>query len=222
MKIAILCTDKNHPVNPWLREWQSMNMDQHEIVIRRDKHELSGGDILFLISCSQIVNAAIRGKYQYTLVLHASDLPKGRGWSPHVWSLLEGASAVTVSLLEAGDSVDTGHIWAKRSFPVPVDALHDEIHRLLFETEVALMDEGLGLIVSGASPVPQRTDIRSTYFRKRTPADSEIDPTRPLAELFSKIRIADPERYPAFFRLHGHTYTIELKKVGNDEHNHDR
>ena len=40
------------------------------------------GDILFLISCSERIGDAYRQKYRHVLVLHASDLPKGRGWSP--------------------------------------------------------------------------------------------------------------------------------------------
>lgn len=216
MKITLLCTDRDHPVNAWLLRWQEHHCVEHDIILCRDRHELPGGDLLFLISCSQIIDAATRSQYWHTLVLHASNLPRGRGWSPHVWELLKGADTITVSLLEAEDGVDTGAIWAKRCFSVPNHALHDEIHELLFDTECALMDEALRLIAQGATPTPQATDIVPTYYPKRTPADSEIDPTQPLSHLFNTIRIMDPQRYPAFFRLHGHTYTIEIKKVKSE------
>ncbi len=124
-----------------------------------------------------------------------------------------------MSLLDAEDGVDTGAIWAKRTIPVPVHALYDEINCLLFDTELSLMDEALTLISTGAEPVPQPQHIPPTYYRKRTPSDSEIDPTQPLSELFPTIRVMDPQRYPAFFRLHGHTYTIEIKKVTKHEAN---
>lgn len=213
MQITLLCTSPEHPVNTWLARWKSQHQASHTITLCRDKSELPGGDVLFLVSCSQLIDAVTRGRYRHTLVLHASDLPHGRGWSPHIWALLEGAEAITLSLLEAEDGVDTGAIWAKRTFPVPAHALHDEIHRLLFDTELALMDEGLTLIEAGAEPLPQAEHIVPTYYRKRTPADSEIDPSLPLRELFQTIRVMDPQRYPAFFRLHGHSYAIELKKV---------
>lgn len=217
MKITLLNTSAEHPINPWLYRWMEEKQGEHEVVLCRDREELPGGDILFLVSCSQIINAETRANYRHTLVLHASDLPKGRGWSPYIWTLLEGAEVITVSLLEAEDGVDTGAIWAKRTFPVPVHALHDEIHRLLFDTELALMDEGLTLISSGAQPKPQSQHITPTYYRRRTPADSEVDPSRPLRDLFPTIRVMDPQRYPAFFRLHGDTYAIELKKVSLHE-----
>lgn len=217
VKITLLCTSRDHPVHDWLVRWQSRQQSHHDIMLCHDKQELTGGDILFLISCSQLIDAATRAMYHHTLVLHASDLPYGRGWSPYIWVLLDGADAITVSLLEAEDGVDTGAIWAKRTFPVPAHALHDEIHRLLFDTELALMDEALTLISAGAQPVPQSQHITPTYYRRRTPADSEVDPSLPLRDLFQTIRVMDPQRYPAFFRLHGHVYSIELKKMSSHE-----
>lgn len=217
MKITLLCTSADHPINEWLVKWKEQYQGKHDIEICRDRQELPGGDILFLVSCSQIISAEIRLKYQHTLVLHASDLPKGRGWSPQVWALLEGARTITVSLLNAEDGVDTGAIWAKRTFEVPDHALYEEIHSRLFETELALMDEALLLTESNEKPVPQPSNIAPTYYPKRSPMDSRIDPDKPLSQLFNTIRVMDPQRYPAFFQLHGHTYTIEVKKVSSND-----
>ncbi|RAR56780.1 methionyl-tRNA formyltransferase [Onishia taeanensis] len=218
MKITVLCTDADHPVNDWLMRWKDLHHRQHDIYICRDRQDLCGGDVLFLVSCSQIINAKYREKYRHVLVLHASDLPKGRGWSPHIWALLEGEKTITVSLLDAEDSVDTGAIWAKRTFEVPAHALHDEIHELLFDTELALMDQALLLVADGKTPAPQSPDVAASYYPKRSPTDSEVDPAQPLSELFNTIRVMDPSRYPAYFQLHGHIYTIEMKKVSpNDD-----
>ena len=221
MQISILCSSADHPVNKWLEAWQRDHSREHEIAIYRDKHDLPGGDLLFLVSCSQLINAATRERYKHTFVLHASDLPRGRGWSPHVWDLLEGAESITLSLLSAEEGVDTGPIWAKQKLRVPRHALHDETNAILFSGEMALMDKALELVSKGAAPEPQNPDIDATYYTKRTPKDSEVDPRQPLTESFNKIRLMDPDRYPAFFRLHGHTYTIELKKVSEDDNDLD-
>ncbi len=138
-----------------------------------------------------------------------------------MWELLDGAESITLSLLSAEDGVDTGAIWAKQKLRVPRDALHDEINEILFSGETALMDKAIELVSRGAVPMPQNPDIEPTYFPRRTPQDSEIDPGRPLVESFNKIRLMDPDRYPAFFKLHGHTYTVELKKVSADENDLD-
>ena len=97
----------------WVKDISSQGLDATLVF---DKADLQGGDILFLVSCSQMIREAERKKYKVTLVLHASDLPEGRGWSPHIWSILDGANQITVSLLEASDPVDSGAIWLKTKF----------------------------------------------------------------------------------------------------------
>lgn len=215
MRIDILCSSPDHPVTACLRRWIEERSTNHDIALLRNTQELRGGDVLFLVSCTEIVEKMVRNRYSNALVLHASDLPEGRGWSPHIWAVLEGAREIVVSLLNAEDRVDTGDIWGKRRFPVPPHALYDEINAALFATELELMDHAIDMIESGQAPTPQSAERSSTWPR-RTPEDSEIDPVRPLSELFDAIRVADPHRYPAFFRLRGHIYTIQLKKVGED------
>ncbi|SUD98990.1 Uncharacterised protein [Psychrobacter phenylpyruvicus] len=53
MKISFLCSDSEHPVNSYLYNWIEDNSTEHTIELVREKSELSGGDILFLISCSE-------------------------------------------------------------------------------------------------------------------------------------------------------------------------
>jgi methionyl-tRNA formyltransferase len=131
MNISILTTSIEHPVNAYLDKWAEKNKN-HQISIVHSKEELIPGDILFLISCSEIISKLERGKFKKTLVVHASDLPHGRGWSPHVWEIINGATDITLSLLEAEDQVDTGDIWKKISVPIPKTTLFDEINELIF------------------------------------------------------------------------------------------
>ena len=43
--------------------------------------------------------------------------------------------------------------------------------------------------------------------------DSRLDPSRSIAEQFDLLRVADPQRFPAFFDLRGHRYLVRLKKL---------
>lgn len=216
MKIDILCPSADHPVNKWLESWVAQKSSTHAARICRRLEDLQGGDLLFLISCSIIVGERYRGLYQNTIVIHASDLPKGRGWSPHVWEILGGADTITLSMLAAEDGIDTGAIWEKIKVFVPRHALYNEINELIFEAELRLMERALELIQLGNKPTPQ-VGAEATYYRKRTPSDSELATDRSLAELFDLMRVADPERYPAHFSMRGHTYEISLRKVKQDE-----
>lgn len=213
MKISILCSDHEHPVYPLLQEWQKRQRHEVELVARAA--ELSGGDLLFLISCGEIIGQDTRKRYLASLVIHASDLPVGRGWSPHVWQVLQGRSRITVTLLEAEDAVDSGAIWAQRGFSLEGHELYDEINDRLFRCELELMDdavENFGTI----QPQPQ-DERQATYYPRRTPGDSRIDPLKSLAEQFDLLRVADPRRFPAFFELRGHRYNLAISKADEKE-----
>ncbi|HEU0118094.1 MAG TPA: formyltransferase family protein [Alphaproteobacteria bacterium] len=211
MKITILCSDKNHPVHPWLERWRAAQSAAHTVDIVNDKSQLSGGDLLFLISCNQIVSSADRAPYKKVLIIHASDLPQGRGWSPHIWQILEGADALPVTLLEAADKVDSGDIWHQLRIAVSKDFLFDEINKALFDAEYELMDYAVAHF--NTIKPRQQSDKEATYYAKRTPADSELDVHKSIAEQFNLLRVCDPDRFPAFFSHNGQRYKIKLEKI---------
>jgi methionyl-tRNA formyltransferase len=216
MKITVLCSDPGHAVVPHLRRWEAgTRAAGHDVSLIHDAKELTGGDVLFLVSCSQIIAQEELARYRAALVLHAADLPKRRGWSPHVWAVVEGESRITVCLLTASDPVDTGAVWLRRSFMLEGHELLPEINAKLFSTELQLMSELLqrwGQI----EPQPQRGDP-GPYMKRRTPEHSRLDPYRTIAEQFDLLRVVDSERYPAFIDFRGERYVIRIEKVAGDE-----
>lgn len=211
MKVTILCSSETHPINPYLDRWAKERSDRNDISIVRFKAEATGGDLLLLISCSEIVNARDRSAYRKSLVVHASALPEGRGWSPHIWQILDGRTEIVVTLLEAADKVDSGDIWHQVICRIPEHALWDEINDAIFKAELSLMDFAIDHFLT-VQPRPQDTTVPASYYPKRTPSDSELDPFRSIEDQFNKMRVADPRRFPAFFKMHGHTYKIRLEK----------
>lgn len=215
MKITIICTDVSHPVYGYLLTWAKANSDKYNINLLASISEIKEtGDILFLISCSEIVRQATRDLFKYTLVLHASDLPKGRGWSPHIWNVLNGSNHLTLTLLNAEDSVDTGDIWRKVVIPLSGCELFDEINHKLFNAELKLMSWACENIDS-VKPCKQ-TEFESTYLRKRTPEDSEINIDASIRSQFNLLRVCDPNRFPAYFYINGCKYNIRLEKVNEE------
>jgi len=210
LKISILCTDPTHPVNSWLEKWVQGLSSDVSATIHRNVDELPEGDFLFLISCHQIVRKSVRDRFRYTLVLHASDLPIGRGMSPHIWQVLEGRERIILSLLNAEDEVDSGRIWHQLEIQFDGTELYDEIDAQLFAAELRLMDWALKHC---DITLPREQVGSPTFYRRRTPADSEIDPAKPLADSFNQLRVANPVRYPAHFEYRGQKYIIHIEKV---------
>lgn len=210
MKISVLCSSRNHPIYGWLSEWCERQKPVHKVELVSMMEDLSGGDILFLISCVQFVPSSVRTQYAHSLVIHASDLSEGRGWSPLVWQILEGRNKIVVSLIEAADSIDCGPVWHKTTMIFEGHELVDEINARLFKAELELMDYAVANC-KNVTPVLQNNDIAS-YYEKREPEDSRVDPRKPLTEQFDLLRISDPQRYPAFFEYRGYEYEITLRK----------
>ena len=212
MRISILCSDDEHPVNSYLERWIARHNERHDIELVRRKNELGSGDILFLISCSELIDQNTRDRFGASLVLHASDLPEGRGWSPHIWQILEGKNSITLSLLEAEDSVDSGAIWKKIVIDVPVHALWNEINHALFGAELELMTFAVSEF-GRVFPLAQPLNAPGTYYPRRTAEDSQLDPDVSISEQFNKIRVCDPTRYPATFELFGVKYKLIVEKI---------
>lgn len=211
MNVSLLCTDPAHPVVPALHRWaDEMTARGHRVSLCHDRKELAGGDVLFLVSCSQVIAAAERATFRAVLVLHASDLPTGRGWSPYIWSVVNGATRITVCLFEAADSVDTGPIWLKTEFTLEGHELLPEINEQLFAVELELMTRAVDGF-DRITPTPQRGDP-GPYMPKRTRADCRLDPHKTIAEQFDLLRVVDNERYPAFIDFRGTRYVIRIEK----------
>lgn len=213
LNITIFCPNHNHPVFNYLESWAKINSQQNVIQLICDKSDIPiKGDILFLISCNELIKSDIRDRFQKTLLIHASDLPNGKGWSPQVWGAIEDKKELCVTLLEAAEKVDSGDIWKKIRVPLEGHELYDEINELIFLTELKLLDFAVENFHT-IQPQEQPAANNITIYPKRTPADSEIDINKSIKDQFNLIRISDPERYPAFFEHRGHKYLIMLKKI---------
>ena len=130
--------------------------------------------------------------------------------SPHVWQVLEGSDRIVVSLIDADEKLDQGAIWNQLTIRLSGIELHDEIHSKLFDAECALMTWA---IENCDRTTPRAQVGEPSFYRRRTPADSAIDPLRPLAESFDLLRIADPDRYPAYFDFRGARVRIRIDRL---------
>ena len=212
MKIDIICSDDCHPIYPFLLDWVSIKGETLAVELFQDSHDVVGGDILFLVSCSELIKLDVRNKYRKCFVIHASDLPKGRGWSPHVWQILEGKEKICVSLIEADDPVDSGKVWKKDFVYIAKDFDFEEICRELFLSEIRLLDYAVEAVEAGQCGEEQVGE--ATFYAKRTLEDSRLNIDKSVREQFDLLRIADPNRYPAFFDHLGYRYQLMMKKLG--------
>lgn len=199
---------------PHIERWQAAQAGRHEVRLVDSAADLGAGDFLFLIACQEKVSGEIRARFRHCLVCHESDLPQGRGWSPVVWQVLEGRDRIPVTLLEAEDRIDAGRIWHQVWIALDGTELASEVNRRVAEATIALVDWA----VANEETVTPREQVGTpSFYRRRTPADSEVSPDATLAEAFDLLRIADELRYPAFVQIRGKRYRIRLDVMGDEQ-----
>ena len=199
----------------WSTKW--CRLLKNQVIKQGDKCRLyfnhedmpKGGDIAFFLGCTKIAPPKILSKNLLNIVLHASDLPKGRGFSPLKWQIIEGLNHITVSLIEAIDKADAGKIFSKKTIKYKGHELLDEMQDSLGKI---CNDMCLSFLRKKKLPIGKKQIGLSTYYKKRTENDQRIDPKKSLLDEFNKLRVADNNRFPAFFTVRGIDYEIKIKK----------
>ncbi len=174
-------------------------------------NELIVGGVCFYLSYGKIVGEEVLAKFKHNLVVHESDLPKGKGWSPLTWQILEGKNTIPVTLFEADVKVDSGVIYAQEWLEFDGTELIDELRQAQAEATIRLCREFV-------ANYPQSTTLgkqqigEETFYRRRTPKDSELDLNKTLAEQINLLRVVDNTNYPAYFVYKDTVYYLQVCK----------
>ena len=185
----------------------------HEAKLFDKQKDVACGDVAFYLSCTGVTPPDLLAKNLLNVVVHASDLPKGRGFSPLAWQILEGKNEIPVTMITMEEEVDAGDIIMQRLLRFGGHELNDEMRIAMGQVIVEMCFE---TVQSKERPIGRTQEGKSTWYRRRRPEDSEIDPERNIAEQFELLRIVDNERYPAFFDLRGHRYVLRIDRVSEE------
>lgn len=211
--IISFASAKNSWINPLIEGFvQNLSKSGHEVVWVHNACEAPPSDILFLLSYWEIVPKAVRVQHAHTLVVHGSDLPKGRGWSPVTWQILEGSNQIPVCLLEAADAFDAGDVYLRTEMKLRGDELIDQIREEQAAATFRLCEVFIGQYPAISTRGMPQEGSPSEYPRRR-PADSELNINQTILEQFNQLRVADNDAYPAFFKHAGHCYTLKIERT---------
>ena len=210
MKIQFLLDNPNSWMVPYAKEFVTELIKQGFDASLIHSHDISSGDILILLSCEKKFNQLEKNKHN--LVIHASDLPEGKGWSPLTYQILSGKNEIPVTLFEANEKIDGGNIYLKDVLVLDGDELIEEIRKKLTLVMFNLIRTFLEK-ADKIKGVPQHNN--GSYYPKRTQNDSKLDLDVPLRNQFNLLRVVDNERYPAFFEYKGQKYVLKIFKNNN-------
>jgi len=181
----------------------------HEVLFVNSKKQIETGDICFLLSCSRIVEQEYLNRNNHNIVVHASDLPEGKGFSPLQWQILEGKDEITLTLFEAADDVDAGPYYIKDEVRYHGTELYSELREKL---ALKIIEMCVEYINGYKTMKPKKQYGEESFYRKRRKEDDEIDPYDTIENQFNHFRIADNDNYPLYFHFRGEKYYLKVYK----------
>jgi len=209
MKIQILVDNPNSWITPYLKNLVSSIKQKKNCYVKLiNSHEdVESGDVLCLLSCEKKFNKLNLNKYN--LVVHESDLPKGKGWSPLTWQVIEGKKNIPITLFEANSLIDSGNIYEKINIKTSGYELIDELRFLQVEATTKLI---LNFIEKYPNIKGEKQKGKESFYCKRTKNSSELNILESINDQFNLLRVCDNERYPAFFIIDNVKYLIKIYK----------
>ena len=205
MKIAILTSP-----NQWFISYVHLVKSELGISdVYMDHHDIDKAyDIMFVISYHSIIKDDFIKKNKHNIVIHESALPKGRGWAPLFWQILEGKKDITFSLIEVDSKLDAGNIYFQEILTLSGFELNSEIRMKQVRLTIQMCKRFVELYPK--LPASTKQTGEPTFYPKRTPLDSELSVHKSIFEQFDLLRIVDNENYPAFFMLNGRKYLLKI------------
>ena len=183
----------------------------HEVTYVFDSKKINAGDVCFLLSCVRLVPKSVLSLNKNNIVVHASDLPKGKGFSPLQWQVLHGQNKIPLTLFEVVEQADAGPYYLKETLYFDGTELLDEMREKM---AAKIVDMCFHYIDKYRHLKPVEQSGEETFYRRRTDADDELDIHKSIAEQFNHLRIGDNETYPLYFHYNNKKYFLKIYNAG--------
>lgn len=172
---------------------------------------------LISIGFPYLISDKILSQFHLALNIHPTLLPKYRGPTSAANILINNESESGSTIHHMTAYMDSGDIVAQNSVPITAFDTVRSLQRKVYASEPQLLMDAFLNIEKGLMARPQDEKNASEFPKKRTPADSQLDPKQSLSELFDKIRACDSESFPAFFMHKGQKVCIKLWRPEKSE-----
>lgn len=199
--------------NGWLSEYfpeYLKTSKEFNVNICYEEKDVRGFDLVFVLGYTKVLTGKILSLNKLLLVIHESDLPKGRGFAPVQWQILEGKNDITVCLLEVNNEVDAGVIFDKILLSFDGTELYDEIRKKQALITFELIAR---FLVRYPNVNFEKQKGKPTFYRRRHPSDSQLDVDQTIRNQFDLLRICNNKDWPAFFKIDGVGYQMKIEKI---------
>ncbi|AJC85237.1 methionyl-tRNA formyltransferase [Campylobacter peloridis] len=203
MKIALL-TSPNQWFVPYIKKLQQLIPNS---LVYYDHEQIRNYDIVFILSYHKIISKKFLKANKHNIVVHASNLPQGKGWAPLFHQVIEGKNEIVFTLFEADEKADNGDIYLQETLILNGLELYEELREKQANFTTKLCLDFLKKF-HDITKTPQKG--KESFYPKRTPKDHELDINKSINEQFNLLRISNNEEFPAFFYKNGKKFIIKI------------
>lgn len=161
-------------------------------------------DVGLVCGWYRIVDAVLLAKFPLGLWgIHNSLLPRYRGGSPLVWSIIRGDHFVGSSVFKFDEGADSGPLLLQVSVENEPSLNISEVINRIQNALIEQLPEVWGQLLQGTASYSIQNEIHATYSGQRIPSDGEIDWRNSAEQIHNFVR-AQEYPYPgAFSYLNG-------------------
>lgn len=133
--------------------------------------------------------------------IHGSLLPKYRGRTPHVWSIINNEKQTGITAHKIDEGCDTGDIIEQIKIEITDTDTGASILNKYAQQYIPLIESVLFKIKNDSVLYLKQNDIEATYFGVRTPDDGKIDWNWQKERIYNWVR-AQASPYPGAFSFY--------------------
>ena len=209
IKVTFLLDPKNNWIEKNIKKNFLLIKKKIQFKITKNYKKVSKQNIVFILGYTKILPNSFLKKNNLNLVVHESNLPKGKGFAPVQWQVIKNQNKIPICLIEANEKVDSGPILAKSFFSLKGNELNSEIRLKQAIATIKIIKNFLRKFPI----VRKRNQVGlSTFYKRRNPKDSLLDLNKSLKNNFNLLRVVDNLNYPAYFIYRGKKYILKIYK----------
>ena len=189
-------------------KWKEFGIDIYEIERINDEKDLIrrlSPDIVVMCGWRQIIDDEILNlPKEHFVGFHPTLLPKGRGPSPIINSIMEGYKESGLTFFHVSPGLDDGDIIGQEKFLIENNDHASDVYEKVIDVGKKLVRKYLPMLIDGTAPRTKQDESKATVFNKRTLKDNEIDLNNKSTEqIYRKIRALSKPYNGAYIKKDG-------------------
>lgn len=206
-KATFLLDKSNLWIEKYLKKYNFKLNNKFTFKIKKNPNLVKNQDLVFPLAYTKILSENFLNNNQLILIVHASQLPKDKGFAPVQNQILRKKKKIFISLIKADKKVDSGNIFLRDYFILKGHELLEEIRYLQAIACLKIISKFLKRFPRVKS-VPQVG--KSNFNKKRKVDDSKLNINKSIKTQFNLLRICDNELWPAFFIYKNNKYILKI------------